>query len=536
MFFFFCHYFTASSVILNLFILRYFKEFWESRFNCHPSELNVSQYKTDTPRCQGNEDLADVSIEFSPVRVVINAVYAFAHALDNLQKELCPNQTGICSAMSRFQRSRLLDHLKNVSFQDMTLNTTVKFDVNGEVNAMYDIMNFQNPDYVVVGSWDGELKDEKIDGQLKVDRSKIKWLKGSTSIPASYCSRECNLGAIRLQKPGFEFKCCWQCEQCEELRIIVNNTCLSGPAGWLPDANRTRWMKREVLYPRWSDAPSLILIVISMVCLVLTLITLIIYRVHKDHCVVKASGRELCYVILVGISMCFLTPFLFIAKPNNPLCYVRNLVTGLALAMCYAPLFMKINRIYRIFTSAKSSVARPPLVTPRVQIMVTFALVSIQLMFTTLWFIAKPVRAMETYFSEEEELILECKVDQVSFSVNLCYVIVLMMLCTVYAFKTRNFPKNFNESKYIGIMMYTTCGIWITFFPFFLNTSYTFTHVYLISSACVLIGLITLTGLFAQKIYIVYYVSDIRSDDLVMTSSHKRSAAQGPSQMSEGED
>jgi hypothetical protein len=66
--------------------------------------------------------------------------------------------------------------------------------------------------------------------------------------------------------------------------------------------------------------------------------------------------------------------------------------------------------------------------------------------------------------------------------------------------------------------MYITCAVWMSFFPFYLNTKYSSTHIYLISGASVVIGLVTLIGLFAQKVYIVYFVKDLRTDDLVMTS------------------
>lgn len=453
----------------------------------------------------------------------MNAVYAFAHGLDSLQKELCPDQVGICDNMSNFKRSRLLEHLKNVTFQDPTLNTTVKFDENQEVSAMYDILNLQERkgkhEFVRVGGWNGERRDGKIYGRLEIETSEIQWRRHLPTAPASFCTSACKRTAIRAQLGERPITCCWRCKECEALQIVnVNNTCESGPEGFVPNVNGTGFVKREVIYPKWNDIASILFIILSFVCLILTLLTAIIYITFKENRLVKASGRELCFVILAGIALCFIVPFLFIAKPNDPVCYARNLVIGLALAMCYAPLFMKINRIYRIFTSARSSVARPPLVTPRMQLLLTLALVSIQLMFTALWFIAKPVRAKETYYSEREELVLECRVDELSFSVNLCYVMVLMILCTAYAFKTRSFPKNFNESKYIGITMYITCGVWITFFPFYLNTKHSSTHIYLISGACVVIGLVTLIGLFAQKVYIVFFVKDLRTDDLVMTS------------------
>ena len=45
------------------------------------------------------------------------------------------------------------------------------------------------------------------------------------------------------------------------------------------------------------------------------------------------------------------------------------------------------------------------------------------------------------------------------------YNAILIALCTFYAFRTRKTPLNFNEAKFIGFCMYTTCVIWIAFLP-----------------------------------------------------------------------
>lgn len=49
-----------------------------------------------------------------------------------------------------------------------------------------------------------------------------------------------------------------------------------------------------------------------------------------------------------------------------------------------------------------------------------------------------------------------------------------------YAFKTRKCPENFNEAKFIGFTMYTTCIIWLAFLPIFYVTSsdYRVTHAH----------------------------------------------------------
>jgi len=54
----------------------------------------------------------------------------------------------------------------------------------------------------------------------------------------------------------------------------------------------------------------------------------------------------------------------------------------------------------------------------------------------------------------------------ISFGLDL----LLIAMCTLYAFKTRNLPENFNEAKFIGFTMYTTCVIWLAFVVLHLST------------------------------------------------------------------
>ena len=86
---------------------------------------------------------------------------------------------------------------------------------------------------------------------------------------------------------------------------------------------------------------------------------------------------------------------------------------------------------------------------------------------------------------------------------NLTLSVIFMISSTILAFKTRNFPKNYNESKYIGITLYITCVSWALFFPgYFLASSgnMEFLREYLLCTICVLIGYITLLGLFGLKV------------------------------------
>ena len=73
-----------------------------------------------------------------------------------------------------------------------------------------------------------------------------------------------------------------------------------------------------------------------------------------------------------------------------------------------------------------------------------------------------------------------------------------------YAFKTRKIPENFNEAKYIGFTMYSTCIIWLAFIPIFVVTRNDFEVQ--MSSLCmcvILSATVTLCCLFMPKMYIV---------------------------------
>ena len=57
-----------------------------------------------------------------------------------------------------------------------------------------------------------------------------------------------------------------------------------------------------------------------------------------------------------------------------------------------------------------------------------------------------------------------------SYMIAFSYPILLVIICTVYAVLTRKIPEAFNESKFIGFSMYTTCIIWLAFIPIYFTT------------------------------------------------------------------
>lgn len=108
----------------------WFREFWEQKFQCSlgggagvgagggGGATGGDTGDSSLPPC--NKDLLVDKSNYEPeskIMFVVNAVYAMAHALHNMQRSLCSNTTQLCDSMKALDGRRLYrDYILNVSF------------------------------------------------------------------------------------------------------------------------------------------------------------------------------------------------------------------------------------------------------------------------------------------------------------------------------------------------------------------------------------------------------------------------------------
>ena len=495
------------------------KEFWQSHFRCDLPGLTRHFGKN----CSGNETLTSTPFPLAPVQTVVNAVYAIAYALHNYTEGNCQNYTEGKRHHGRLQpinRESLRGCLVNLTFTSQGNGEQVKFDKYQELLRNHSIHTFRKYNgsymYMRVGSYG-------TDG-LDLDLSRLIWTEHNESV----CSDTCPNGHYRKRKGNHDIQCCWSCEPCKEREIVddMNNTCLECPFGKVPNANQSRCMDLPVV-DAMSDGAAKALLTISVVGLVFVIITATIFFRHGNVPLIKASSRELSGIILLGLALLFIFPWVLFAKPTSSMCISQPLIMGVALSSCYAPLFMKILRIYRIFKTARKSAGKPILISPASQVLIAVGLITIQLLFSLISFFPTPPEPVTREIDDVQSLFLECSMGKDVFATLLSYNMFLMVLCTVMAFKTRKFPRNFNEAKYIGFTMYFTCFVWIIFFPSYLSRGSGLGRIIWESSAVVLVGWITLIGLFGPKICHLVLGDHLSSttDQLAVTSNTVSQAA-----------
>ncbi|XP_035282275.1 metabotropic glutamate receptor 8 isoform X1 [Anguilla anguilla] len=487
----------------------WFAEFWEENFVC---KLGSHGKRPGSPKkCTGLEKVGrDSSYEQEgKVQFVMDAVYAMAHALHRMHRELCFGVPGLCSRMSNIDGKELLTHIRAVNFNG-SAGTPVVFNENGDAPGRYDIFQYQitnrsTAEYKVIGHWTN---------QLHLNMESMRWASGDPTVPSSVCSMPCKAGERKKVVKGVP--CCWHCERCEGYHFQAGEfTCELCPYEQRPDQNRTGCQPIPIIKLEWHSPWAVVPVFISMLGIVATTFVIVTFVRYNDTPIVRASGREMSYVLLTGIFLCYAITFLMIATPDVCVCSFRRIFLGLGMCFSYAALLTKTNRIHRIFEQGKKSVTAPRFISPTSQLAITFSLISVQLLGVFVWFAVDPPHTLvdfgeqRTQDPENARGVLKCDISDLSLICSLGYSILLMVTCTVYAIKTRGVPETFNEAKPIGFTMYTTCIIWLAFIPIFFGTAQSAERMYIqtttLTISLSLSASVSLGMLYMPKVYIIIF-------------------------------
>ncbi|KAJ1139132.1 hypothetical protein NDU88_005509 [Pleurodeles waltl] len=505
----FDRYFTSRTLDNNRRNI-WFAEFWEDNFHCKLSRHALKK-GSNIKKCTNRERIGQDSTyeQEGKVQFVIDAVYAMAHALHNMHKQLCPGKVGLCSRMDPVDGVELLKYIRTVNFSGIA-GTPVTFNENGDSPGRYDIYQYQfknsTPEYKVIGQWAGHL-------HLKIDR--MSWPGGGLrQVPSSICSQPCRPGERKKYVKGMP--CCWHCDPCIGYQYLADRyTCKVCSTGMRPNENHTACLFIPIVKLEWSSPWAVVPVFIAIMGIIATLFVIVTFVRYNDTPIVKASGRELSYVLLTGIFLCYATTFLMIAEPDKGICSLRRIFLGLGMSISYAALLTKTNRIYRIFEQGKKSVSAPRFISPASQLVITFSLISLQLMGVCIWFIVDPSHSVVIYEDQRTadprfaQGVLKCDISDLSLICLLGYSMVLMVTCTVYAIKTRGVPETFNEAKPIGFTMYTTCIVWLAFIPIFFGTSQSAEKLYIqtmtLTISVSLSASVSLGMLYMPKVYIILF-------------------------------
>ena len=276
----------------------------------------------------------------------------------------------------------------NMKFIENEGTVKIKLDENGDAYARWRIYQNQNGSSVLVATYD-ETEDPKL--QLLTEQidcsvfshfsTQVLTVQGqNVTTPESVCSKPCKAKEYLIQQ---ELQCCWICRRCLVNEYIVNGTsCKACPFGLWPDEDTATYCTIiKTTFLNWSSWIALLLTGIIIVGLFFTFYTTVFYILKRHDKIIKATTRELCSIILAGIFIAYLTALFYFFKPVYWFCIMIRHGFNLSVILIYAPLFVKTNRIYRIFQAGQKGIQKPKYIGTFTQTVISALLILIGVSF-----------------------------------------------------------------------------------------------------------------------------------------------------------
>ena len=93
------------------------------------------------------------------------------------------------------------------------------------------------------------------------------------------------------------------------------------------------------------------------------------------------------------------------------------------------------------------------------------------------------------------------------------YNLLIILLCCYYAFRARKVPDNYNESKFIGVSVYSSLVLWLAAIPVYTTAVEATQKVAFLSTAVIANSFITLFFVYFPKLFAIRFQSRVQIED-----------------------
>ncbi|KAM4889475.1 extracellular calcium-sensing receptor [Thomomys bottae] len=505
------------------------KEFWEETFNCHLQEAGKGPSPRDSlprgngsaafrPLCTGDENISSVEtpyMDYTHLRISYNvylAVYSIAHALQDIYTCL-PGRglftNGSCADIKKVEAWQVLKHLRHLNFTN-NMGEQVTFDECGDLVGNYSIINWhRSPEdgsivFKEVGYYNVYAKKGE---RLFINEEKILWSGFSREVPFSNCSRDCLAGTRKGIIEG-EPTCCFECVECPDGEYSDEtdaSACDKCPDDFWSNENHTSCIAKEIEFLSWTEPFGIALTLFAVLGIFLTAFVLGVFIKFRNTPIVKATNRELSYLLLFSLLCCFSSSLFFIGEPQDWTCRLRQPAFGISFVLCISCILVKTNRVLLVFEAKIPTSFHRKWWGLNLQFLLVFLCTFMQIVICVIWLYTAPPSSYRNHELEDEIIFITCHEGSLMALGSLIgYTCLLAAICFFFAFKSRKLPENFNEAKFITFSMLIFFIVWISFIPAYASTYGKFVSaVEVIAILAASFGL--LACIFFNKVYIILF-------------------------------
>ncbi|XP_075701102.1 vomeronasal type-2 receptor 26-like [Rhinoderma darwinii] len=293
-------------------------------------------------------------------------------------------------------------------------------------------------------------------------------------IPQSRCNERCAPGYRKASKIGHQ-DCCYDCVSCSEgemSHITDSEICHRCPEDGWPDEGKVKCVPKTYAFLSYEEDDIVVIFVFTSVLLsVVTAIILGIFICYWDSPIVKANNRTVSLVLLVSILLSFLCIFLFLDRPVDITCMLRQTIFGIFFSISVSSVLSKTITVCIAFKATKPGSLWRKLIGVKTSNYVIGICSSVQVLICVSWMSVSPPYQEFDMTSYTDQIFIQCNEgSDIWFYSMLGYMGFLAAVSFVLAFMVRTLPDSFNEAKYITFSMLVFCSVWIAMIPAYLST------------------------------------------------------------------
>ncbi|KAM3936861.1 LOW QUALITY PROTEIN: extracellular calcium-sensing receptor-like [Leptodactylus fuscus] len=320
-----------------------------------------------------------------------------------------------------------------------------------------------------VGKFDASFPEDK---QLFINPGLITWRQNQ--IPNGRCNEPCLPGTRKVLGKGYHI-CCYYCISCSEGEYANHSdseNCQRCPEDEWPNEGKNNCVLRDYEFFFYeTDVLSSVFSTISILLSLITVSIIGIFTLFRNTPIVRANNRNLSFILLSSLIFSLLSVFLFIGRPVDITCMVRQICFGTFFTVAVSSVLAKTIIVYIAFKATRPDSSWRKCVGVKLPYSVVLVCSSIQIVNAVIWLSVSPPY-QEYNLDYPGKIIIQCNEGSVlAFYLMLGYMGFLAVLSFVLAFMVRTLPDIYNEAKYITFSMLVFCSVWICAIPAYLSST-----------------------------------------------------------------